>query len=201
MKIRKAVSACAIALAVMAGSHAGSASAATVNTNHSVVDYMVSIGQDPSFANRKKIALKYNIVPYSGTAEQNIKLLGILKGAPEKPAQTSTATNSQVQTQHLAQTQSQTSYQPHSKTITVTATAYTAQCSGCSGVTATGIDLKANPNQKVIAVDPSVIPLDSKVYVPGYGEAIAADTGGAIKGPNRIDVFISDKQEALNWGG
>ena len=74
--------------------------------------------------------------------------------------------------------------------IFVTATAYTASCSGCSGTTATGINLHANPNAKVIAVDPNVIPLGSKVFVEGYGYAIAADTGGAIKG-NKIDVFIT----------
>src|SRR5699024_1387486 len=45
------------------------------------------------------------------------------------------------------------------ETKTVTATAYTAECNGCSGVTSTGIDLNADPNKKVIAVDPSVIPL------------------------------------------
>lgn len=87
----------------------------------------------------------------------------------------------------------------HSKEITVKATAYTASCEGCSGTTATGVDLNANPDAKVIAVDPSVIPLGSKVYVEGYGAAIAADTGGAIKG-NRIDVFLPEKQDALNWG-
>ncbi|PWA12703.1 peptidoglycan-binding protein [Pueribacillus theae] len=86
-----------------------------------------------------------------------------------------------------------------SKELTVTATAYTANCPGCSGVTATGINLKANPNQKVIAVDPNVIPLGTKVWVEGYGEAIAGDTGGAIKG-NKIDVFIPSKQAASNWG-
>ncbi|EGA91190.1 3D domain protein [Planococcus donghaensis MPA1U2] len=85
------------------------------------------------------------------------------------------------------------------KTMTVSATAYTAYCAGCSGTTATGIDLRANPNQKVIAVDPSVIPLGSKVWVEGYGEAIAGDTGGAIKG-NKIDVFIPTQSEALQWG-
>lgn len=85
------------------------------------------------------------------------------------------------------------------KTMTVSATAYTAYCAGCSGTTATGIDLRANPNQKVIAVDPSVIPLGSKVWVEGYGEAIAGDTGGAIKG-NKIDVFIPTQGEALKWG-
>ncbi|WP_342433293.1 LysM peptidoglycan-binding domain-containing protein [Neobacillus sp. FSL H8-0543] len=88
---------------------------------------------------------------------------------------------------------------PSSKEIIVEATAYTASCEGCSGITATGIDLLANPNQKVISVDPSVIPLGSKVYVEGYGEAIAGDTGGAIKG-NKIDVFIPSKQEAINFG-
>ena len=85
------------------------------------------------------------------------------------------------------------------KELTVTSTAYTASCAGCSGLTSTGINLKTNPNQKVISVDPNVIPLGSKVWVEGYGEAIAGDTGGAIKG-NKIDVFIPSKQEALNWG-
>lgn len=85
------------------------------------------------------------------------------------------------------------------KTMTVSATAYTAYCIGCSGTTATGIDLRSNPNQKVIAVDPSVIPLGSKVWVEGYGEAIAGDTGGAIKG-NKIDVFIPSQDAALQWG-
>jgi 3D (Asp-Asp-Asp) domain-containing protein len=85
------------------------------------------------------------------------------------------------------------------KEMTVTATAYTAYCTGCSGTTATGIDLRANPNLKVIAVDPKVIPLGSRVWVEGYGEAIAGDTGGAIKG-NIIDLFMKDRQDALNWG-
>jgi 3D (Asp-Asp-Asp) domain-containing protein/LysM repeat protein len=86
-----------------------------------------------------------------------------------------------------------------SKEITVKATAYTASCEGCSGTTATGLNIKDNPNEKVIAVDPSVIPLGSKVYVEGYGEATAADTGGAIKG-NRIDIFIPSEQDAINFG-
>ena len=83
--------------------------------------------------------------------------------------------------------------------MNVTATAYTAYCNGCSGTTAYGIDLRANPNQKVIAVDPSVIPLGTRVWVEGYGEAIAGDTGGAIKG-NKIDVFIPTKNAAYKWG-
>lgn len=81
----------------------------------------------------------------------------------------------------------------------MTATAYTASCAGCSGVTATGIDLRKNPNMKLIAVDPSIIPLGSKVYVEGYGYAIAGDTGGAING-HIIDIFINDLQQAQKWG-
>ncbi len=85
------------------------------------------------------------------------------------------------------------------KTVTVEATAYTAYCEGCSGTTYTGIDLRSNPDQKVIAVDPDVIPLGSKVRVPGYGEAIAGDIGGAIQG-NRIDVYMEENKDALEFG-
>lgn len=85
------------------------------------------------------------------------------------------------------------------KVMTVSSTAYTASCSGCSGHTATGVNLKNNPNAKVIAVDPNVIPLGSKVHVEGYGYAIAADTGSAIKG-NKIDVFFPEKSSAYRWG-
>ena len=50
-----------------------------------------------------------------------------------------------------------------------------------------------------IAVDPYIIPLGSKVYIPGYGLAIASDTGGLIKG-NRIDLFLNSEDECINWG-
>lgn len=79
------------------------------------------------------------------------------------------------------------------------ATAYTAYCHGCSGTTATGIDLRANPNQKVVAVDPAVIPLGSRVHVEGYGEAIAGDTGGAIKG-QKIDLYMQSEADAYAFG-
>ncbi|ASK63402.1 cell wall-binding protein [Virgibacillus phasianinus] len=85
------------------------------------------------------------------------------------------------------------------RTLTVEATAYTANCAGCSGVTATGVNLNENENAKVIAVDPSVIPLGTKVYVEDYGYAVAADTGGAING-QKIDVHFSTKDEAYSWG-
>jgi 3D (Asp-Asp-Asp) domain-containing protein len=85
------------------------------------------------------------------------------------------------------------------KIITVKATAYTAYCKGCSGITKTGINLRVNPKRRVIAVDPKVIPLGTKVYVEGFGKAVAADIGGAIKG-KRIDVFIPNKKRAVKFG-
>ncbi len=64
-----------------------------------------------------------------------------------------------------------------------------------NGYTYTGI--KAGPG--IAAVDPRVIPLGSRLYVEGYGYALAADIGGAIKG-NRIDVCYNEVPEALRWG-
>jgi 3D (Asp-Asp-Asp) domain-containing protein len=79
----------------------------------------------------------------------------------------------------------------------MSSTAYSYAQEGMGYITATGINLKENPN--VIAVDPSVIPLGSVVQVSGYGYAIAADTGGAIKG-NIIDVHFPTTQQCINWG-
>ncbi len=79
----------------------------------------------------------------------------------------------------------------------VTATAYTPEES--YHITAAGYDIKANPNMKLIAVDPRVIPLGKKVWVEGYGVAVAGDTGGAIKG-HIIDVLLPTKAQALQWG-
>ncbi|MFC4402763.1 LysM peptidoglycan-binding domain-containing protein [Gracilibacillus xinjiangensis] len=122
-----------------------------------------------------------------------------IESTPEAtdPAEVKTAQVAQQTTNNQQQTQD--SQQQTGQTINVTATAYTAKCAGCSGITATGINLLENPNMKVIAVDPNVIPLGSRVYVEGYGEAIAGDTGGAING-NKIDLHVPTKQEALNWG-
>ncbi|SDI53474.1 3D (Asp-Asp-Asp) domain-containing protein [Natribacillus halophilus] len=83
--------------------------------------------------------------------------------------------------------------------FTMEATAYTADCDGCSGVTATGKDLNNDRNANVVAVDPNVIPLGSTVHVEGYGEAVAADTGGAING-EKIDLHVPTQDEAMNFG-
>jgi uncharacterized protein YabE (DUF348 family) len=63
------------------------------------------------------------------------------------------------------------------------------------GITATGASVRWG----VVAVDPRVIPLGSKLYIEGYGDAQALDTGGAIKG-NRIDLYMNSRQAALSFG-
>ncbi len=80
---------------------------------------------------------------------------------------------------------------PEPETITFEATAYT-----WTGYrTATGIW----PSRGTVAVDPRVMPTGTKLWVEGYGEAVAADTGGAIIG-NRIDLYMDSKDECLQWG-
>ncbi|MFD3446582.1 3D domain-containing protein, partial [Microbacteriaceae bacterium 4G12] len=80
----------------------------------------------------------------------------------------------------------------------VTATAYTPY-EESNPITAAGYNIRKNPNMKLIAVDPKIIPLGKKVWVEGYGEAIAGDTGGAIKG-YRIDVLLPSNKQADQWG-
>ena len=76
------------------------------------------------------------------------------------------------------------------KQLTVVATAYSLH-----GGTASG--LPTGPG--VVAVDPTVIPLGTRMVIPGYGPGIAADTGSAIKGL-RIDLWFPTLSQALSWG-
>jgi 3D (Asp-Asp-Asp) domain-containing protein/LysM repeat protein len=91
----------------------------------------------------------------------------------------------------------QTSSSENGRWMTVEATAYSRNQPVLSNYTFTGIDLREN--SRVIAVDPNVIPLGSTIYVPGYGEYIAGDTGGAIIG-NRIDIHFESLDSAIQFG-
>lgn len=75
------------------------------------------------------------------------------------------------------------------------ATAYHPADGNGEGITATG----TRAGQGTIAVDPSVIPLGSSVFIPGYGNAVAADTGGAITG-NRVDLCMETYAECYAFG-
>lgn len=90
---------------------------------------------------------------------------------------------------------------------TFEATAYIALCNtGCTGVTATGLDVRQHitvDGRRVVAVDPAVIPLGTALTIRladgSEIDAIAADTGGAIKGV-RIDVLMANLHDAKQFG-
>ncbi|WP_369901786.1 SH3 domain-containing protein [Bacillus manliponensis] len=146
----------------------------------------------------------YVHVPYL-TGEAPVIEKQEVKQAPEKQEASAAQPATQQATKPAAQPAQAAPAPSSGRELQVVATAYTADPSENGGtyngrvLTAMGHDLTANPNMKVIAVDPNVIPLGSKVWVEGYGEAIAGDTGGAIKG-NRIDVLLGSSEAAKQWG-
>lgn len=89
------------------------------------------------------------------------------------------------------------------KAMIMTATAYDATYESCGkhpdhpqyGITYSGLKVKPG----IVAVDPNVIPLGTYLYVEGYGEALAADIGGAIKG-NRIDLYYESPSVVDKFG-
>lgn len=159
--------------------------------------FNVSISDIKSWNNlNSDIIMIGSTLSVAGQSSAPVSSEPVQKQAPVQKEQT---TKKAAPKKETAKAESSSASQSVQKEMTVTATAYTANDGGISGITATGVNLNKNPNAKVIAVDPNVIPLGSKVYVEGYGEAIAADTGGAIKG-NKIDVHVPSKSQAKNWG-
>ncbi|WP_299448971.1 3D domain-containing protein [uncultured Phascolarctobacterium sp.] len=82
-------------------------------------------------------------------------------------------------------------YKRYTKKISAHATAYVAT----GNLTSIGLV----PYEGIVAVDPRMIPYYTKMYIPGYGIAMAGDTGGDMSG-HRIDLFFSDYHRAINWG-
>ncbi len=83
----------------------------------------------------------------------------------------------------------------YSRTLTMTASAYTSQDDGNGSVTYRGHELRRG----LAAVDPRVIPLGTRLFIKGYGFAVADDVGGAIRG-NRIDLAFENRAEAIQFG-
>ena len=86
-------------------------------------------------------------------------------------------------------------YETYSQVMGMEATAYLPTDGSAEGITAMGIPATYG----IVAVDPDIIPLGTRVYIPGYGEALAADTGGAIYG-YRIDLCMEDYWQAMDFG-
>jgi 3D (Asp-Asp-Asp) domain-containing protein len=116
-------------------------------------------------------------------------------GSLESRAQSIEARARQIAVQQVASVETAppaatTTAPAGARTLTVSATAYTLQ-----GTTATG----APVGYGVVAVDPYVIPLGTRMTIPGYGEGIAADTGGAVQGA-AIDLWFPSEAAAAAWG-
>lgn len=89
---------------------------------------------------------------------------------------------------------------PYSRVVKVKATAYWAVNGVGKTYTASGRKAVRNPDgYSTIAVDRSVFPFGTKLFVEGYGFAVAAETGSAIIG-DKIDVFFDTYREACAWG-
>ena len=84
---------------------------------------------------------------------------------------------------------------PYKRKMVVEASAYTLAEGSGTGMTSIGIV----PYEGIVAVDPDVIPYYTRMYIPGYGFAMAGDTGGAIIG-NRVDLYMTDYGRAILWG-
>ena len=133
---------------------------------------------DTKFVEEKILTPATDKIIEVGTRKEEPK-----KAEPAKPAKTSNPSGNVINGRE------------YSKVLKVKATAYTPYDGGCTGMTASG----TRAGFGTIAVDPKVIPMGSKIYIPGYGVGTALDTGGAIKG-NKIDVCYMTKGEAFNWG-
>lgn len=103
------------------------------------------------------------------------------------------STVEEVQPENVVETSS--GYVPYVQMMDMEATAYLPTDGSAEGLTAMGIPATYG----IVAVDPDVIPLGSRVYIPGYGEALAADTGGAIYG-YKIDLCMENYWQAMDFG-
>lgn len=168
----------------------------------SVINSSSSISEiESAVSTLNQLIPQLNIDSVKETANNSVQAaknkIESLKAEEAKKAEEAAKNNSANSSSTLNNTSSSqpSSDGKYKKTLSMEATAY-------SGGTLTAMGLKPvrDPGGiSTIAVDPSVIPLGSKVYIPGYGYAIASDTGGVIKG-NIIDLYMNSHDECTSWG-
>ena len=154
---------------------------------------------------KKKIADGQSEMKQLADREQQAKAMEeAQRKAAEEEAQKQQASNQKQQVQQTStktvdNSEAATSADnvSGSKTLTMSATAYSTEANGMGTYSATGINLKQHPS--CVAVDPSVIPLGSIIWVSGYGVSVAGDTGTAIKG-NIIDLHFATVAQSMAWG-
>lgn len=168
----------------------------------SVINSSSSISEiESAVSTLNQLIPQLNIDSVKETANNSVQAaknkIESLKAEEAKKAEEAAKNNASNSSSTLNNTSSSQSSSDgkYKKTLSMEATAY-------SGGTLTAMGLKPvrDPGGiSTIAVDPSVIPLGSKVYIPGYGYAIASDTGGVIKG-NIIDLYMNSHDECTSWG-
>ena len=158
------------------------------------VDHVQQIAEDNQIENPSLIFTGSKLMIYTEDSilENGSSTTNVVTKKMKK--QTSTTKKTTVE----KETQTNVNYS--GRTIVMESTAYSSDPRDSLGggtITATGQNLLKNP--MAVAVDPNVIPLGTRLYVEGYGEAIASDTGGAIKG-NIVDVHFPTYEECVQWG-
>lgn len=168
------------------------------------IPYEISVKEDSSLekgqvetekeGKQGKNELVYKVVYHNGKKVEKKFIEELVAEVPEnKIIKKGTKVEVQVATSRseISRNNSTSSSQSGRTHMTVVATAYSGD-----GKTSTG----TVPKWGTIAVDPSVIPYGTKVYIPQFDMTfVAEDTGGAIKG-NKIDIFMSDSTRTKNWG-
>ena len=147
---------------------------------------------------KKKIADGQSEMKQLADREQQAKAMEeAQKKAAEEEAQKQQVQQTSTKTVDNSEAATSADNVSGSKTLTMSATAYSTEANGMGTYSATGINLKQHPS--CVAVDPSVSPLGSIIWVSGYGVSVAGDTGTAIKG-NVIDLHFSTVAQSMAWG-
>jgi 3D (Asp-Asp-Asp) domain-containing protein len=131
-----------------------------------------------------------SVAALDAARRERAAMLASLTAKRNSNSATISSLESQVATAQAGRRTTQLAAVVGRRSMTVTATGYSL-----AGRTSTGVAV----GYGIVAVDPAVIPLGTHMAVPGYGEGIAADTGGAVSG-SRIDLWFPTRAEALAWG-
>lgn len=162
-----------------------------------VYDFTLPAGKqrviDPGSSGTKEVTVAYSQPDRTRAPQRHFIAARVLRHPREKVI--AEGIGEYASFEHLAKRSIDSTYRLATSALTMIATAYTANCFGCSGITAIG----RAAGHGIVAVDPRVIPLGTHLYIPGYGQAVAGDTGGAIRG-NRIDLGFNSHGDAMSFG-
>jgi 3D (Asp-Asp-Asp) domain-containing protein len=177
-----------------------SARAATISAAHGLAQREAALAAETRAAEAaaaslaRTVAIRHTYISSLANqrrmTEQQISTLVARANAASLKSATLTRTTAETQAVSFTTTSTASPPATGARTITVSATGYSLP-----GHTASGLPV----GYGVVAVDPSVIPLGTHMTIPGYGDAVAADTGGAVVGAT-IDLWFPTVAQANAWG-